>query len=257
MTIKIVFWNVSRFTAKTQAEFSAFFLLFSETHFGRLHGILRGQGVAARIFQDFIDFRREIDGVFEMPVNAGEADIRDLVQFPQIIHDPFADEPALDFRFEHRVDVALDFGDERRNLGVAHGPFPAGRFQSLSEFFPVEGNTMSVFFHDPDRRDFDPFVGRKALPAIATSPSAANDIAVVARSRIQNTIVILMTNRTFHGISLEKTDGTLIRSFLILSKNTPEKRVAPESASSTGHFIEIGKIRFPPCQKLDRGEAIC
>lgn len=159
----------------------------------------RRKRFALGMAEHLVDLLGEIAGVLKMPVNAREADISDLVQLAQVLHDPFADKAAFDLGFEHRIDIRLDLGDQRRDPGAADRPFPAGPFDALPDFLRIERNTRAVPFDDTNRDGFRPFVGREPLVATAAIPSPPDGRSVITRPGIDDLVIINTAKWTFHN----------------------------------------------------------
>ena len=70
----------------------------------------------------------EVMHVLELAIDAREADVCDLIHVAEVLHDEFADFVGRHFRVEAIVDFAFDGFDERTDLFVADGAFPAGFF---------------------------------------------------------------------------------------------------------------------------------
>src|SRR5262245_19537133 len=73
-------------------------------------------------FEHWLEFVDEVADVFETPIDAGEADVGNLVDDGQTLHDERADFGAFDFRLAVGVHVAFDVGDYALDLLVANRP---------------------------------------------------------------------------------------------------------------------------------------
>src|SRR5271156_1848965 len=72
-----------------------------------------------QLFQLFL----ELAYVFEVPVNAGKADVGDLIDGPQMVHDQLADLVGGSFAFRRIHQKSLGFVYDRFQLGCGDGAF--------------------------------------------------------------------------------------------------------------------------------------
>ena len=145
-----------------------------------------------------LDFRDEIVKVLKLAVNAGEANIGDLVQLEQVPHGDLADHVAFDFSLMIGQDFPLDRGGQLLDLFLRHGTFPAGPHDAAHDFFAIEGLFLLVLLDDRDLQFGHPFKRGVAISTLVAMAAAANHEAVVTRSAINDAVVIFAANRTTH-----------------------------------------------------------
>lgn len=126
-----------------------------------------------------LQFVHKIVYVLELAIDAGKADIGDLIYQPQMLHDDLADLVGGDFRIEAVVDFPFDNFNECPDLIVADRAFPAGFFQSGTYFFRVKRFATAILLDDFDVGLFDVLIRREASLAIQTLPSTTDGKAVV------------------------------------------------------------------------------
>ena len=140
----------------------------------------------------------KIVDVLEAAVDAGETNIRHLVQFAEVLHHELPQVAAFDLRLEVGVHVILHLDNDVVDLGVADGSFPARLLQALAKFVAIEGDPGAVLLNHHDPRPFHVFAGREPPLASQTLPPAADGASVLARPRIEHTVVVDMTVGALH-----------------------------------------------------------
>src|SRR5260370_42685616 len=149
---------------------------------------------------DAADELAEILGLAEIAVDRGEADVRNLIEDRQRLHNLLADLFAAELRlaraFElahQRIDHALD------PLGLDR-PLAQGDIDRASQLLPVERLALVVLFQHGQFAQLHPLEGGEARRAIAAEPASPNRAAIVGRPRILYLRVIRTAERTPHPV---------------------------------------------------------
>src|SRR5690606_17233426 len=79
---------------------------------------------------------------------------------------------------------------------------PARERDAAGDLFAVEGLALAVALHDHEPGGlFDPLVGREAAPADLALAAATDDVAALARARVDDAVLICGAVRTDHGFA--------------------------------------------------------
>src|SRR5262245_12353091 len=146
-----------------------------------------------------LQFIDEIAHILELAINAGEANVRDLIDIRQPLHDQFTDLGAVDLRFAVGIHLALHLRNDRLNLLVLDRSLPTRLGQSSPNFLAAERLANAILLHDLDVRLFQPFVAGKSPLAMQTLAPPTNDIAVFAGPAVHDPVLIKMAKGTPHG----------------------------------------------------------
>jgi hypothetical protein len=123
--------------------------------------------------KDRAELGYEVVDVFEFAVDTGKADKCDLVESTQVLHDQITQDARFNFRFEVRIDLALNIGYQFVNQLVADRTLPTSTGETLADLFAAERFSAPVLFDHLDGHLFRTFVGRVPSAAIqATAPAA-------------------------------------------------------------------------------------
>ena len=147
-------------------------------------------------------FLDEILHVFELAINAGEADIGHFIEVAQVLHQQFAHMTAFNFRLEIGFQLVLDGANDGFDLLVADRALPAGLFQAAFDLGMIERFSRAVLLDDL-HRGFDPLIGRVPLlagNAFATPPDGES---ILTRSRIKYPIVVDKAVGALHGKTVQ------------------------------------------------------
>jgi len=146
--------------------------------------------------------------VLKFAVDAGEADIGNMVGLFQPGHDQVADSVAMYLRPAHLV--KLDFNIVNETVGGAggEGSFFTGLTDARQELFAVELLAAAVLFNDEKARPLQTLVGGEAQIALQTLAPAAD--AVVNVTGVDNLRIVIAAERTIHATSPQTVVSRLI-----------------------------------------------
>src|ERR1700689_1906460 len=156
-------------------------------------GLGRFPGVE-QLFELFL----ELAYVFKVPVNTGKADVGDLIDGPQMVHDQLADLVGRSFAFRRIHQERLGLVHDRFQFGGGDGTLFAGPQQAAQHFLPLEFFPAAVFFHHHVRDFVDALIGSKSLVTTLAFPTAAKRVRLFAFSRIHHSILRKSAVRAFH-----------------------------------------------------------
>ena len=149
---------------------------------GDLDGRAQRLGQAADLVDEFSD-------VAKFFVNAGEADVGDLIEVAEALHDALADGAGRDFRFELSLHGVHDVFDEHGDLFDIDGAFVTGGANGANEFFTVEVLAAAVTFDDDDAVANEDLGGAVAVAALETFAAAADGRALLADSGVDHLVL--------------------------------------------------------------------
>jgi hypothetical protein len=152
-----------------------------------------------------LEFVDEVGDVFEVAVDAGEADVSDLVDQSQVPHYDLTDTSAFDFSIELGQDFGFDRGDNALDAFSGDRAFPAGFIEPATDLLAVERFAHAILLDDLQRHFGDSFVGGESPLAREAFTPTPNGDTVFAGPRIDDAIVILPAKRTSHEINVEAT----------------------------------------------------
>src|ERR1700681_836770 len=131
--------------------------------------------------QQVLDFLKHGVYIAEGAIDAGEADIGDLIHFAQVVHDQFADDAAGNFLFALAIDFLLDFFNGVFDIVYRERPFLAGFADADEEFLAIKRFASQVTFNDHELGFLDSFVGAKAPFTLLAFATAMDGVAHIPR----------------------------------------------------------------------------
>ena len=146
-------------------------------------------------------FKEHID-VLELTVYRREANVGDLVDGIDMLHQQLADNPALDLGRSRVADFALHLGDDDFELADGYRTFLAGAEQAPEHLVPAELLAAPVLLDHHQRRFLDRLESRESTAALLALPPAANRFVIVGRPGIQHLRSVVIAERAFHVAAL-------------------------------------------------------
>ena len=149
---------------------------------GQLHLI----AVVAQGFPQPLHLVAEGIKVLEIAIDRCEPDIRDLIEFPQFLHDLPADLLGQDFTVTAVGDFPLQPIQGRGHDLTVHGPLFQRAVDTPSEFPLIEAFPTSVGLDDLGHLQHRLLHGGEPLSALLTLPASAHGIAAVTEPGVDN-----------------------------------------------------------------------
>src|SRR5688500_13434366 len=149
--------------------------------------------------QKILELAHELAHIAERAIHRREADVGDLVQPLQLLHDDGADflgaHLFLGAILERRFDLVGDALDGRD----ADGTFFARLEQTGDELLPLEALARAVLLDHHVRDLVDPLVTGEAAAAVEAFAPAADDLPFLALPRVDDLVAEMTAERTLHG----------------------------------------------------------
>src|SRR5579859_7588216 len=148
--------------------------------------------------QDLLDLALDLLQVHELSVHRREADVRDLVEVAQAVHDHLADLAARDLHPARPAQLRLDVVDD--------GPQPLRRdvallgrlLQAVEQLLRVEVLAAAVLLGDEERHRLDALVRRESLPALQALTPPSNRLPHLGVARVDDLQVVMAAVRAAH-----------------------------------------------------------
>lgn len=131
----------------------------------------------------------EFADIFEVAVDAGEADVGDGVQVFEARHDELADLAGGAFALGRVDDEGFGFIDDGLHLGGGDIAFLAGLEQAVEDLLAVETLAAAVFLDDHVGDLVDALVGGKAFFAALALAPPPDGIGFLALARVDDAIL--------------------------------------------------------------------
>lgn len=133
-----------------------------------------------------------------MFIYRGEADISDLVELFEPLHNHFSDFRRLNLAF-HRIQQLLLY-ISRKIFGLlqGNGPFSAGLHDAVDHLVPVVDLSGAVFLDHHQRRVFDFFIRRKAGITFYAFSSSSDRASFFRRPGIDYPVFHMAAKWAFH-----------------------------------------------------------
>ena len=110
------------------------------------HGCGFSISLAVFLFQDRLNLFDEIVDVFELPIDAGESNVRHVIKVDQLFHYQLSDGLAGNLGDWSQVDFLDDFHVDVFDLLVRDWTLPTSTFQTEANLFWIEGLFFAVLF---------------------------------------------------------------------------------------------------------------
>lgn len=146
-------------------------------------------------FDKGVEFIEETFQVAELAIDGGKADVGDLVQGFEVVHDHLAEAHGSHLTREGVDQLVLNLGAERIDVD---GAFLAGFHEPVLQFVPVKRLTRAVLFDDEDRHRLNHFVGGKPLSARGAFAPPLDAGVVFHRSAVEHAAVTVAAGRALH-----------------------------------------------------------
>src|SRR6266508_2918867 len=147
------------------------------------------------------DLALEVGDRLKALVDGGEAKVRDRIEDPQPLEDREAEPLARDL-VPLGADLLLDLPGERLDRGLVDLAAGDSPVDARGELRPLEGLLVTRSLHDDERQLDDPLLGREATAAGQAFAPAAHCHAVVGGARVDDLVVVGLTERAAHRITV-------------------------------------------------------
>lgn len=155
-------------------------------------------------FEHLAHFVEQVVEVAELFVDAGEADIGDLVEGFEPIGDGAADLDRLDLALVFAEHFLLDLFDELLQRFGADRPLVAGALQSAENPLAVPRHAAAVALdHRQAGVALDVLVGGETPLALEALAAATDHLARLRRAGVDHLILIFATEGAAHAVSIE------------------------------------------------------
>src|SRR5579872_7312477 len=131
--------------------------------------------------QQLLDFFKHGLYIAKRAIDAGETDVGDLIQTPQVFHHQFADLAALDFLAPKPVEFLLDLLYGAFDLTYRQGSFFASFTNTDIDFLAIKILAALIAFNDYQVEFFYTFVGTESPFALLALAPSVNGVANIAR----------------------------------------------------------------------------
>lgn len=121
-----------------------------------------------------VDFLSEFIDIAELLIDACEADVGDLVDGAEALHDTLADGAGRDDGIEFALEVEDDIGDEHFDLVWVDRAFFGSAAEAVEDFGAVEGFAAAIIFDDGEVIADNFLSGGKAVITLLAEASAAD-----------------------------------------------------------------------------------
>src|SRR6478735_2531614 len=164
-------------------------------------------------------------------VDAGEPQVRDLVELAERLEDGHADLVRLDLGVSLRPDRLLDLLGEKGQVVLADGPSLACLAHTREDLGPAErlGGTRPL--DHVEARGLERREAAVALGALASTPDAG---AVVGGARVDDPRVGVATERTVHVWSPSLPRDPVVQRFQAVPYAVPSPSQPPPGVRGTG-----------------------
>jgi hypothetical protein len=151
------------------------------------------------VFEEILEFGHEFLDILEIHIDTGEADVSDLIELFEAMHDHFADLGGGEFAFGGFVDHAFDFVDDGFEFGCGNGALFTSFEEALEDLLALEAFAAAIFFDDHVGDLVNALVSGKAPRAFETFAAAADGVAGTALAGIDYLVVEMRAERTLHS----------------------------------------------------------
>src|SRR5690606_37343110 len=152
----------------------------------------------ARGPKEALQFPHKAVQIPKLPIHGGKAHVRHFVQFPQAIHDPFADAAGRDLRLAPMAKLPLDGLRDVLQLLRGNGPLLTRLQQAGQHLLPGKSLPPPVFLNDDEGAFLPPLVGGEPAAAHLALPPAAHRGALIHRAGFEHLGVSTPAVRTSH-----------------------------------------------------------
>ena len=151
------------------------------------------------VLEEILEFGHEFLDILEIHIDTGEADVSDLIELFEAMHDHFADLGGGQFAFGGFVNHAFDFVDDGFEFGCGNGALFTSFEEALEDLLALEAFAAAIFFDDHVGDLVNALVSGKAPRAFETFAAAADGVAGTALAGIDYLVVEMRAERTLHS----------------------------------------------------------
>ena len=148
--------------------------------------------------EELLQFFFELADVFEVAIDAGEADVGYGVEFLQLFHDEFANLAGGSFAVGGVHEEGFGGVDDGFEVERGDGAFLAGAEEAGEDFGALEFFAAAIFFDDHVGDFVDAFVGGEAALTLFALAAAANGIRLFAFAAVYDAVLGEGTEGAFH-----------------------------------------------------------
>jgi hypothetical protein len=148
---------------------------------GRQQRHLAGRRVAAPALVQLLELLAERVDVVESVVDGGVADVRDLVEVAELLHDDLADDARGDLALAQHAQAMADALDRGFDRLAADGTLLERLHDARAQLALVEGLASAVVLDDLRHDEFRRLEGREALAAGQAFAAAADLVPLALR----------------------------------------------------------------------------
>ena len=159
------------------------------------------------LLQDLGQLPHEAVDVLELTVHRGEADVADLVQGLEPLHDHLADVIGADLPLHGVHDGLLDLIGDALELRDGHGAVDAGVLQTGQDLLLVEVLAGAVLLHHHHGQALHHLIGGEPPLTAQTFPPTADGEIIVRVAGIHHLAFLVTAEGTFHGYQLLKVNS--------------------------------------------------
>src|SRR5918996_1500641 len=156
---------------------------------------------ALALFEQLFEFHHELADVFEGAVNRRKAHISDRIGGVQLAHQRFTDDRTGNFFFTALLNGSLDAVRDHFDRIAAHRTLFARALQAVDDLEAIVAFAPAVLFHHQRHHLLNPLVSGKAPITPLALPPPPDHVAVLAQSRVDDSIAGLVAKGTFHGVN--------------------------------------------------------
>src|SRR5690348_7362900 len=154
-----------------------------------------------RFFLHSLGDLRKVTGVAEILVDAGEANVGDVVERFEARHYRFADPRRTDL-VAKRLHLPLHAANQPVDARGVDLALPAGVSDRTGELVAVERLSLAVLLDDGQIAQLHALERRKARSACLALAAPADRCAILARPAVLNLAVFVRAEQTAHPLSL-------------------------------------------------------
>ena len=147
---------------------------------------------------NLIHQRPKLINILKASVDAGEADVRHLVELFEFAHHQLADAIGGDFPQAEGQQLFFDAFDGGVDLLRADRAFAQGQAHGAENLAALVFNAASVFFDDGGEGDVGAFVGGEALFTRTALAAAADEVGFFGNAGFDNLGFQVAAKRAFH-----------------------------------------------------------
>jgi hypothetical protein len=161
------------------------------------------------VFEEIFEFGHEFLDVFEIHIDTGEADVSDLIELFEAMHDHFADLGGGGLAPGGFVDHTFDFVDDGFEFRRRDRALFAGFEEALEDLLALEALAAAIFLDDHVGNLVDALISGKPPRAFEAFTAAADGVAGTALAGINYFVIEMRAERALHS---EASPGASVAS---------------------------------------------